>query len=180
MSITQVQEHAATALAKGTNLTHRAALVTSYRFPFLHSNFIQIKSDQKETKLTSRTVTKKSLNKSEYARKKSVLLDIKCRDMSGWGGGGYDSKHEVCFLVICESTDFFLKKGGRTVHSLLWTAFSASLLNWINMVWKPKGGTNISRSVVIIIIIKIIVIIIIIIIIMPRRFWVLLNIHKSL
>lgn len=48
------------------------------------------------------------------------------------------------------------------------------------MVWKPKGGTNISRSVVIIIIIKIIVIIIIIIIIMPRRFWVLLNIHKSL
>lgn len=107
MSITQVQEHAATALAKGTNLTHRAALVTSYRFPFLHSNFIQIKSDQKETKLTSRTVTKKSLNKSEYARKKSVLLDIKCRDMSGGWGGGYDSKHEVCFLVICESTDFF-------------------------------------------------------------------------
>lgn len=115
MSITQVQEHAATALAKGTNLTHRAALVTSYRFPFLHSNFIQIKSDQKETKLTSRTVTKKSLNKSEYARKKSVLLDIKCRDMSGvgGGGGGYDSKHEVCFLVICESTDFFKKKGGE-------------------------------------------------------------------
>lgn len=159
MSITQVQEHAATALAKGTNLTHRAALVTSYRFPFLHSNFIQIKSDQKETKLTSRTVTKKSLNKSEYARKKSVLLDIKCRDMSGGGVGGGTTLNMKCVFLSYVSRLIFLKKRGRTVHSLLWTAFSASLLNWINMVWKPKGGTNISRSVVIIIIIKIIIII---------------------
>lgn len=69
MSITQVQEHAATALAKGTNLTHRAALVTSYRFPFLHSNFIQIKSDQKETKLTSRTVTKKKPQQVRICKK---------------------------------------------------------------------------------------------------------------
>lgn len=120
VSITQVQEHAATALAKGTNLTHRAALVTSYRFPFLHSNFIQIKSDQKETKLTSRTVTKKSLNKSEYARKKSVLLDIKCRDMSGGCGGGVTTLNMKCvFLSYVSRLIFFKKRGANCTFSPL-------------------------------------------------------------
>lgn len=115
MSVTQVEGHATTVLAEGTNHTHRAATAPSYRFPFLHSNFIP-----------SKQIRKKQDSKAALSQKKASTLNwilafenkekptAGRRLVGGAKGTTRNTMEELCLWIFGK---------GLTLHSLFWTAF---------------------------------------------------------
>lgn len=121
MSITQVEGHATTVLAEGTNHTHRAATAPSYRFPFLHSNFIPSKQIRKKQDSKAALPQKKKKKKKPPYWIEYWLLNIKKSRLPGaWGsvggarGSTQNTMEELCLWIFGK---------GLTLHSLFWTAF---------------------------------------------------------